>query len=342
MRCIGSVSQLSYVMLRMWRPPAGLVLVLWLFSTVSAEAWKISAPITYHGMCDASGGTALGTNLFAVADDEDNRIRIYGADSGGLPRQILDLGAFLQLTGQYPETDLEGATWLGDRIFWIGSHGRSHDGKHRPNRHCFFATTVEHITNGVRLVPVGVCYKRLLKDMAGDPRLKPFNLGAAAKRAPKSKDALNIEGLCALGSDSLLIGFRNPIPGGKALLLPLLNANDVIEGSVARFGAPILLDLGGRGVRDLGNWQDRILILAGPYNTEKNFSLFVWGGGTDKPKAIVGLDFGGLTPEALVIFPQNPSFLLLSDDGLLRVQGIECKFLDDSAQRRFQAIWVTP
>ena len=37
---------------------------------------------------------------------------------------------------------LSGAAWLGDRIFWIGSHGRNRDGKYRASRHRFFAVRI--------------------------------------------------------------------------------------------------------------------------------------------------------------------------------------------------------
>jgi hypothetical protein len=303
--------------------------------------WKVSAPATYHGMCDASGGAALGTNLFAAADDEDNQLRIYPSATGGAPVQVADLTGFLQLTGKFPETDLEGAAWLDDRIFWIGSHGRNRDGKQRPNRHCFFATTVQQTTNDVKLVPVGSCYKGLLKDLTRARSLKPFNLDAASRRAPKARNALNIEGLCAVGGHALLIGFRNPIPNGRALLVPLLNPNRVILGQRAAFGSPILLDLGGLGVRDLANWEGKILILAGAYDTEKVFRLYVWTGGPEPPRAIPDLDFHGLTPEALVVYPGLSKFRVLSDDGTLNLEGGECKHLPP-AQRRFQAVWITP
>ncbi len=41
---------------------------------------KVSAPVEYSGMNDASGAVAVGTNCFAVADDETNPIRIYRRD----------------------------------------------------------------------------------------------------------------------------------------------------------------------------------------------------------------------------------------------------------------------
>ena len=47
---------------------------------------------------------------------------------------------------------------------------------------------------------------------------------------------MNIEGLCPTPEGELLIGFRNPIPGERALIVPLKNPGELIEGKPARFG----------------------------------------------------------------------------------------------------------
>src|SRR5436190_1450267 len=81
--------------------------------------------------------------------------------------------------------------------------------------------------------------------------LNQFKLGDAAKKAPKEEGGLNIESLCAVG-ETLYIGFRNPIPNGKALIVPLVNPSAVVdEGKPAQLGKPILIDLGGLGLRDM-------------------------------------------------------------------------------------------
>ena len=51
----------------------------------------------------------------------------------------------------------------------------------------------------------------------------------------------------------LRIGFRNPKNEDKdALLVPLLNPAEIIKkGARAKFGDPLLLNLGGLGVRDM-------------------------------------------------------------------------------------------
>src|SRR6185436_4814695 len=219
----------------------------------------------FVGMCDASAAVAINNDLFAVANDEDNALRIYNSASGGLPLFARDLSRILKVDPKKPETDLEGACWLGDQIYWISSHGRNKEGEFRASRHRFFATKVEEKNGQFQLVPVGRIYVRLLSDFLADPRLGEFHLDRASRLPPKTAGALNIEGLCATPDHRLLIAFRNPIPQGRALIVPLLNPAEVINGKLARLGDPLLLDLGGRGIRDIAWWHNRYLILGGAY-----------------------------------------------------------------------------
>jgi hypothetical protein len=193
--------------------------------------------IICRGMCDASAVVPAGSEHFVVADDEDNILRVYSRIRGDAPISQTNLSSFLRVDPKSPEVDLEGAAPLGDRVYWISSHARNKNGKERPSRHRFFATTIS-ASNGVAAVnPVGLPYANLLADLLSEPRLKQFNLAAASRRAPKTKNALNIEGLCATPAGHLLIGFRNPNPRGQTLLVPLLNPAELIEGRTARFGA---------------------------------------------------------------------------------------------------------
>ena len=294
-------------------------------------------------MCDASAAVALSPELFAVGNDEDNQLRIYRATAGGPQVQSFDLSSTLKADPKKPETDLEGACWLGDRIFWISSHGRNREGEFRGSRHRFFATTVERTTNGMRLVPVGRIYTRLLSDLLAEGRLQSFDLGSASRLPPKTPGALNIEGLCAdKQGHHLLIGFRNPIPRGRALLLPLLNPNDVLTGKAARFGEPVLLNLGGYGIREIAFWQDRYLIVAGSHDGRGTSRLYQWSGAADEPKEIAEVDLKDFNAEALIVYPDHRwPFQLLSDDGTLIIQGLGCKSLKDSSLKRFRSIWIT-
>ena len=236
--------------------------------TASAQAASLSVPTTYRGMCDASAAVSLNAKLFTVANDEDNILRVYHRQPGGMPIAAFDMTAFLRIGKKSPEADIEGSAVIGDNAFWITSHGRNAKGKDAPNRERFFATRFTVTNDTVKMVPVGKPYPALLDDLVREPKLARFNLGAASRRAPKEPGALNIEGLTSTPDGQLLIGFRNPIPHGKALLVPLLNAGEVILGRPARFGEPIQLDLGGYGIRSIGRDKDKYLIIAGPHDND--------------------------------------------------------------------------
>src|SRR5207247_7832652 len=63
----------------------------------TGRAASLSDPIVYRGMCDASAAVSLTTNLFIVANDEDNILRVYRRHPGGLPMLSIDLNAFLRV-----------------------------------------------------------------------------------------------------------------------------------------------------------------------------------------------------------------------------------------------------
>lgn len=300
-------------------------------------------PVCYTGMCDASAVEALGNDYFAVADDEETVIRVYSRREGGRAAYALNVAPFLGLPRRAAEVDLEGAARLGERIYWISSHGRNAEGREQPSRCRFFATTGS-ISNGViDLRPVGRPYENLLRDLIQDPGLARFDLGAAAQRMPKAPDALNIEGLCATPEGHLLIGFRNPIPGKLALIVPLLNPAEVVDGKQrARFGEPRLLDLGGLGIRSLAHRHERYWIVAGSYDGEMLSGLYEWHGGADKPRPHGFPELAGLNPEAITFFsdPEGDRLLVVSDDGTTKIGGKDCKRLKDSRLKRFRAVSI--
>src|SRR5207302_3726157 len=128
------------------------------------------------------------------ASDEDNTLRVYDWTHEGGPIKELDCNGFLGVTGKSLEADLEAATALGNRIFWIGSHGRNKDGKERPNRCRLFATDFKIDNGQVQLAFAGRPCTTLLTALESDPLLAKYHLAQAATRAPNETDALNIEG----------------------------------------------------------------------------------------------------------------------------------------------------
>ena len=134
---------------------------------------------------------------------------------------------------------------------------------------------------------------------------------------------------------AMFIGFRNPIPEGKALLVPLLNPREVVRGQRARLGDPVLLDLAGQGIRSLSWWRGRYLIIAGEHGEGGTSHLYSWSG--QGPAARVpAVDLQGFNAEAL-LHARGPG----------RHRGVQrrrrrgdrrrrCKDLEDPAQKRFR------
>jgi hypothetical protein len=312
---------------------------------VSSEAVLRSAAATpavteYIEMCNASAAVAIGDGLFVVADDEDKDptpLRLYRVGQEGqplakqpIPDNILDLDP----DPEDPEVDIEGAAQVGDRVYWIGSHSASKNGEKRANRRRLFATELRVDGERLTIKRVGKPYKDLIHDLGDDADYAPFHLKDAAKTEPKAEGALSIEGLAATPDGELLIGFRNPIIQGKALVVRLKNPGKVMEGKPAKFGTPILLELGGLGIRSLERWGEDYVIVAGRHDAGRDFKLYRWSGDPDQgPQVIPGTDLGDLNPE--VLFFDASGAYILSDDGKQRVNGQDCEKLP-RAQRRFR------
>jgi hypothetical protein len=306
------------------------------------ETLQIVRPVKYSGMADASGGVAVTSNLFLVVDDEDNKLRMYRADQPGPPVKEFDMSLFLEVYGKSLESDLEGAARIGDRAYWISSHGRNRQGKYRPNRDRFFATDIG-ITNGeVTLTPVGRPCKNLLDYLNADGRFAKFHFVEAEERAPKEPGGLNIEGLSATAEGQLLIGFRNPVPQGKALLIPLVNPDDVIMGKRPMFKPAIQLDLDGLGIRDIAFYDGTYVIIAGPAGGGSSFEIYFWRGQGTKPERVKVEQLSEYHPEGIVIYPERglDPIQILSDDGKLSVEGIsEWEMI--GSEKTFRSFWLT-
>jgi hypothetical protein len=309
--------------------------------TTAAAAKSRPSLVTFRGTCDASGAVALGDKLFALADDENNVLRVYDARRGGDPVYAVDVSPAIGLPMgelRVPEADIEAATRFGQYALWITSHGLNSHGKLQPSRFRFFATTAP--AQGSGLAPIGRAYDSLLADMLTTPQLSTFNFELSARLAPKDDGGLNIEGMTrSLDGKSVWIGFRNPRPEGKALLVPLTNPLEVVQGARAEFGMPLLLDLDDLGVRVISVWQNRYLIGAGSSGNERMPArLYAWDG-SGQPQR-VSIDLQGLNLEAMVSFESEREILLLSDDGTVEMDGVACKSLGDASRKQFRGLWT--
>jgi predicted extracellular nuclease len=266
------------------------------------------------GACDASSALALDANAMFVANDEDQQLRLYPRGVSGYFASAFDVTTNLGLTdlsGGVPrEVDIEASTRIGNRIYWLGSHSNSSSGANRVNRSRLFATDVSGSGTSASLSFVGY-YGNLKADLIAWDNANGHGLGAsalgfAASAAvgvlPEATGGIgfNIEALTvAPDGTTAYIAFRAPLATvatrDRALIVPVTNLAALVGASPstgpATFGAPILLNLGGRAIRSIErNAANQYLIIAGPPAAAtgvapSDFRLYRWSGvATDAPE----------------------------------------------------------
>jgi hypothetical protein len=311
---------------------------------------------SYLQTCDGSLAVTLDATHFLDGNDEEQGLRIYTRGANAGPQATIDVSAMLGLATT-DEADLEDAARVGNRVYALGSHGRSKKGKLERARYRFFALDVGGTVPGVTLTVPGYTTTLLDQMLVAGNWATPDTAAIAALTTASGLDrptdatlaplagGTNIEGLAwaptAARPKQLLIGFRSPIPAGKALVVSLLNADAVLTGATAQFGEVTQLDLGGLGIRGMA-WSPlhaAVLLIAGPLDDSAGpFRLFRWSGApADAPVAVA--DITGVpslsAPEAIVTYPNTRDVQILFDQGDHDVGGgVACKDADPS-QRQF-------
>ncbi|MCU0527159.1 MAG: DUF3616 domain-containing protein [Elainella sp. Prado103] len=318
----------------------------------------------HTGASDASTAVAIDSTYMLVADDEDQTIRLYDRTQSGLPLAGFDFTGNLNLTdvsgsGRPREVDIEGSTRVGNRIYWIGSHSNSSGGSSRPNRYRVFTTDLAGSGAGASLNYVGH-FENLRSQLIswGDANGYNFTASAATGVIPEAPtlDGFNIEGL-TLAPDNTTgyVAFRAPnVPTAnrtQALIAPISNFTEVATGAAAQanIGAPIELNLGGRGIRSIErNSNNEYLIVAGPSDqatgiAPKDFRLYTWTGIASDAPVLRGNNLTALNVngsfESIVEIPaslkRGARVQLLVDNGDADFYGTgdEAKELTDNLQK---------
>ncbi|WP_240802016.1 hypothetical protein [Streptomyces sp. A1136] len=318
----------------------------------------------FSGASDSSAAVDVGGGYTVVADDENNVLRLYDRARSAAPVRTWDFSSRLGVT---KEVDIEGATRIGDTVYWTGSLGNNKDGEYKAPRNTVFTTTVSGSGSGTQLA-YGRSYKKLRDDLVAWDEANGdrygFAAGTAAGEAPKQIDGFNVEGLeFAPGSTTTAyLGFRAPlapaVPGGKALLVPVTNFDKVLSsGSEAVFGSGVELDLGGLAVRDIRkNAANQYLILAGPWaeavangDSAAPYALYQWDGvpghAPVKRADLPTTDPGGW--EAIVEVPDltapGARVQLITDSGSadLYGDGVAAKDLTHPEWKKARTAWFT-
>jgi hypothetical protein len=318
----------------------------------------------HTGISDASDAIALDDTSFVTGDDEQNVLNTYSRNLSGLPLSSFNYTSGLNLPDPAkPEVDIEAATrsvFSTGVAYWLGSmsNGKS-PFENKPNRDRLFATNITGTGASTSFSFAG--YKALKSFLLswGDANGYAFTASAAAGVDSKADDGFAAEGM-VFGPDSttLYIGFRAPlVPTAsrtKAVIVPVLHFeswfHDGSDQTAPTLGAPIELDLGGRGIRDLIRLSNSTyIIIAGSADETLNGAIYKWSGKpTDKPILVNSADVASLNIEgAMPVGTDGQLSLsqlqLISDKGgdVLYNDGTEAKSLGENKYKKFRSDLVS-
>lgn len=311
------------------------------------------SPTTYRETCDGSGAIALTGSLFLDVNDENQSARIYEHGVASGPLQSIDLATALGVPTA--EVDLEDLERVGDRMFAIASHGRKTSGALDRARYRFAGFDLAGTVPNLTLTSAGVSTQLLDQMLVAANWDQPnaaviaaldaaSDLGDASDPdlAPEI-DGTNIEGLASDGAGRLLVGFRNPRPNNKAIVVSIVNPDAALTGT-ARFGGAAELDLGGLAIRSMtySPAHGAVLIVAGPHIGGPPFKLYRWSGALADPPALVGniAAPSQTAPEAIVAYPGSKDVQIVFDGGDVMVGNVQCKDLAP-ADRTFRDVSLT-
>jgi len=270
----------------------------------AAAATYIQSIEVHEGLCDASGAVALPGgdfgDRFLMVNNDDNFMRVYAVGDSGAPQP----GPPLNIASN----DITAATWLdGQAVFLAAVSPAQADGEDWQ----FLSLAVDGSDATQAAVKPAGNPDHLLAALAaidGDLAKTIGQLGPAADQAALEA-ALEVEAMSVSADGAaLFLGFRTPVPNGRALLVKLNNPRAVLfADGVPTLAPPIRLDLGGRGIRSMeySRAADAYFIVAGPPETEGDFDLYRWAEGSD-PMPIPGAraalaSLEGFAPEGLIV-----------------------------------------
>jgi len=328
----------------------------------ASMAASSATSIRWHtGNSDASAAIALDDNFMTISDDEKNIFFVFDRNNPGLPVKSFDFNQANVLgLPDGREVDVEAAVQsntVTGRTYWLGSMSNSSTSfADRPSRNRLFAINITGTGSGTTFSNAGH-YSNLRQQLItwGDANGYGFTASAANGHDPKLIDGFNVEGM-VFGPDNstMYIGFRAPLvpvaSRTKAVIAPVLNFetwfNNGAPSGNPSIGAPIELDLGTRGIRDMIRLSNgTYIILAGSYDEALNPAVYRWtGNAVDAPVALSSFNVAGLNIEGVMQVNESGQLALnklqfISDDGdnIYYGDGIAAKDLSQDNFKKFRS-----
>jgi len=341
--------------------------VLMLTQSPVFAATLVKPIVQYEGCDGVTAAAAISDDMFVVASRHDNVLRVYARAGSISPLVLFDLSNYLEVSRSLTSV-IQGATRVGDRVYWITSHGRDENGTICPERYRFFATTVVDAGGRITIQPVGKPAKTLVRKLVDRHTMRTLRLDKATRfdfdltgeeraRLAPSRDGLNIAALCASRNAEILMAFRNPRPlrvitgTPHALIVPVDNAAEVIEkGEDPIFGEGMLLDLVGRGIVsfEYSEFHQTYFLVAAPARDEDSFVLYRWSGmKANRPEVVKRFSTARLDffPETIVPFEHSDELLLLGHSTIRpRAEGEASQesHTNSPIARSFPGCWLRP
>jgi hypothetical protein len=327
----------------------------------SAAAEMPANTVWQTGISDASDAIALDDDYYITGDDELNLLNVYSRSASGLPLTSFDYTSNLNLPDpSKPEVDLEAATRsiaAPNKLFWLGSMSNGKDPfDNKPNRNRLFATTVSGTGASTTFTFAGY-YGNLRSQLItwGDAHGYNFTASGAAGVDSKAINGFAAEGM-VFGPDNttLYIGLRAPLVPianrTKAVIAPILHFetwfNNGSPSGNPTFAAPIELNLGNRGIRDLIRLSNgTYIIIAGNYAGDPVMgAIYKWSGNaTDAPVLVNSPSSTSLALEGAMQVNASGQLSLtklqvVTDKGgdVLYNDGTEAKDMGDLHLRKFR------
>lgn len=269
----------------------------------------------FYNIFEPSGVATMPDGKVLIVEDEsgENAVKLIELEEDGDVVEIGNLYLPKQVKKIFKKEieDIEAMSADGNIVYAITSHSLSRSRKVRESREKLMMFKYE---DGA--IADFHVYSDLKKDL-----YKEFS--SYFETTLFSVNDINIEGLSFESvNKTLIIGFRSPVVDGKAILVSILNAQEIfLKGEKPKFAKPMTINLHGLGIRDItfDVKKDGFWIIAGSSNNrDAQFQLWYLDRKSLKVSLVNNHPEIGYGEGITIINEESnvPSLLIVQDNGL--------------------------